>query len=150
MEKNIRSILANFLVKLGVDFTEVEVLKLEDKKFYANVMSNNPNRMIGRHGDHLNALQKIVAAIFHHQLGEDYTVQFDVDHYRKRQEENVLNMASVKAQEVEKTGAQIALPPMSPYFRRLVHTFILTKHPQVTTVSMGQGNYRQVILKPKA
>ena len=40
---------------------------------------------------------------------------------------------------------------MSPYFRRLVHMMIKTKgYENLVTESIGEGNYRQVVIKYKA
>ena len=52
---------------------------------------------------------------------------------------------------VRDSGMQSALPPMSAYFRRVVHLFIRDgKYTDIETESMGEGNYRQVVIKPKA
>ena len=89
--------------------------------------------------------------MLHKEIGEDKTVVFDVDDYRKRQEENVLTITEQKIQEVRNTQMQSALPAMSPYFRRVVHLFIKNgEYTDLETESIGQGNYRQVVIKPKA
>ena len=74
----------------------------------------------------------------------------DVDNYRQRQEENVLTIASQKAEEVLTTRGQVALPPMSPYFRRIVHLHLMKdEYKGLVTESMGEGDYRQVVIKYK-
>jgi spoIIIJ-associated protein len=151
MEKKIKLIVSEFLVHLGIDFTDVEVTKKDDNQFYVNVTSEQPSLLIGHHGENLQAMQKILKIIFHNQLGEEIVVSFDVDSYRGRQEENVLTITAQKIDEVRTTKQHATLPPMSPYFRRVVHLYIRDgKYEDLETESIGEGNYRQVMIKPKA
>ncbi|QQR55438.1 hypothetical protein IPG41_02690 [Candidatus Peregrinibacteria bacterium] len=151
MEKQIKKLVSEFLVNLGIDFTDIEVEELGEKNYRINIISEEPNLMIGHHGENLLAMQKILTVIFLKMFGEDVLIIFDVDGYRKRQEENVLTIAKQKINEVRNTRIQSALPPMSPYFRRLVHLYIKDSgFTDVTTESIGEGNYRQVMIKPLA
>ena len=151
MEKKIKALASQFLVHLGIDFTDVEIHVLDEKNFRLNVVSDSPNLLIGHHGENLMAMQKILKVMLHKEYGEDIIVTFDVDNYRQRQEENVLSITEQKIQEVRATQTQVALPPMSAYFRRLVHLFIRDgEYSDLETESMGDGNYRQVMIKPKA
>lgn len=151
MEKQLRKLISEFLVHLGIDFTDVELEEMEDGEFRVNVVSDSPNLMIGRHGENLQAMQKVLTVIVHQQVDAEVQVHFDVDNYRKRQEENVLTIAEQKINEVRASGVQAALPPMSPYFRRIVHMFVRDgEFSDIETESMGQGNYRQVVIKPRA
>jgi spoIIIJ-associated protein len=150
MEKQIKKLVCDFLVQLGIDFTDVEVEEREENNYRVNVVSEEPSLMIGHHGENLLAMQKILTAMSHKQIGELIVILFDVDNYRKRQEENVLTIAAQKIKEVQMSKVQSALPPMSPYFRRLVHLYIKENGlDDVTTESIGEGNYRQVVIKPK-
>lgn len=151
MEKQIKKLVSEFLVQLSIDFTDVEVEEHEENNYRVNVVSEEPSLMIGHHGENLLAMQKILTAMAHKQFGENVVLLFDVDNYRKRQEENVLTIAAQKIKEVQVSKVQSALPPMSPYFRRLVHLYIKENGlDDVTTESIGEGNYRQVVIKPKA
>ena len=78
---------------------------------------------------------------------EDFTIVVDVDNYRKRQEDNVINLAERKVDMARKTTKMQVLPPMSPYFRRVVHLH-LTKDQfdDVKTESIGDGDHRQVTI----
>ncbi len=150
-EKQIKKLVCDFLVQLGIDFTDVEVEDKEESNYHVNVVSEEPSLMIGHHGENLLAMQKIITAMSHKQIGDNIVILFDVDNYRKRQEENVLTIAAQKIKEVQVSKVQSALPPMSPYFRRLVHLYIKENGlDDVTTESIGEGNYRQVVIKPVA
>lgn len=150
MEKEIKKIVSEFLVHLSIDFTDIEIEQVDDKNMRINVVSGEPSLLIGHHGENLSAMQKILKVIFHKMFGEEMTVSFDVDNYRKRQEENVLTITAQKINEVRETQLQTALPAMSPYFRRIVHLFVRDgDYDDIETESQGEGNYRQVVIKIK-
>ncbi len=150
MDKQIKKLVSEFLVHLGIDYADLDVEKRDKKDYRVNVVSEDPSLLIGHHGENLLAMLKVLTVVFHKQLGEDIAVTFDVDNYRKRQEENVLTIADQKIKEVRTTKIQSALPPMSPYFRRLVHMFVKESGDDLETESIGEGNYRQVVIKLKA
>ncbi|MFT7183709.1 MAG: spoIIIJ-associated protein [Oceanicoccus sp.] len=151
MEKEIKQFVSEFLVHLGIDFTDLEVETLSENKLRVNVVSDEPSLLIGHHGENLIAMQKLIKVVVHKRFGEAVEVAFDVDSYRKRQEENVLAITKQKIEEVRSTRVQATLPPMSPYFRRVVHLFVRDdEYTDLETESMGEGNYRQVAIKPKA
>ena len=77
MEKQIKKLVSEFLVKLGIDFTDIEVEETEPNNYRVNSVSEEPSLLIGHHGENLLAMQKILTVIFHKQLGEDITVAFD-------------------------------------------------------------------------
>ncbi|EKD48220.1 MAG: hypothetical protein ACD_65C00059G0001, partial [uncultured bacterium] len=57
-------------------------------------------------------------------------------------------MANRKADYVRQTGKNQSLPPMSPYFRRLVHMHLMQpEFDDLVTKSNGQGSFRQVVIK---
>ena len=151
MEKQIKKLVSEFLVHLSIDFGDIIIEQLDENNFHVNVVSDNPSLLIGAHGDNLHAMQKVLKVMTHKQLGENITLSFDVDNYRKRQIENVLTIAKQKIEEVRGNGLQSVLPPMSPYFRRLVHLYVRDgEYSDIETESMGEGNYRQVVIKLKA
>jgi spoIIIJ-associated protein len=151
MKKEIKQFVSEFLVHLGIDFTDLEVETLSATKVRVNVVSDEPSLLIGHHGENLIAMQKLIKVVVHKRFGEEIEVAFDVDSYRKRQEENVTAITKQKIEEVRGTRVQALLPPMSPYFRRVVHLFIRDgEYTDLETESIGEGNYRQVMIKPKA
>lgn len=150
MESRIKKLASEFLVHLGIDFGDIEVDKIDDKNFRINIISEEPSLLIGHHGDNLKAMQNILKVIIYKQIGQDYSISLDIDNYRKRQEENVISIASLKAEEVLNTKNQVALPPMSAYFRRIVHMHLMKDQFRgIATESMGDGDFRQVVIKYK-
>jgi len=104
--------------------------------------------LIGRRGQTLQALQFLVTSIVRNQHGETVRVVLDVEGYRNRRETALRDMATKVAERVAQTGRSIALEPMTPADRRIIHTS-LTNHPAVTTESIGEGEGRKVTILPK-
>jgi spoIIIJ-associated protein len=117
------------------------------------IASNDASRMIGWHGETLNSIQHILKSIIRtaEKLERTPLIVVDADGYRRMQEEKVKKIAEMKADFVRRTGNRIALSPMSPYFRRIVHLHIANtpELADLTTESVGEGDYRQIVLKLK-
>lgn len=72
---------------------------------------------------------------------------FDINNYRQERENLIAELARAAAKKVLQTKAQVPLPAMNSYERRLVHVE-LAIHPEVTTESIGVGKERYVVVKP--
>ena len=148
-----KTLLAEMLVKAGFNLKSIEIEEMKEGENYINLVSETDlGTMIGRNGEFLAALQSVVRNIFRNQLitEENESVRLDVDSYRKKQEENVIEMAIKRAKFVEETGKSTILPPMSPFFRRLVHLHVKDKFPRLNTFSKGTGDYRAVCISAEA
>jgi spoIIIJ-associated protein len=104
--------------------------------------------LIGRRGQTLQSLQFIVNLIVRNQYGDGVRVVLDVERYRQRRENSLKDMATKVATRVVQSNRSVALEPMSPADRRIVHT-ALTNHPGVVTESTGMGDNRKVNVMPK-
>ncbi len=119
----------------------------------ADIDSSEASRLIGWHGETINSLQHLVKAIVRskERMEKSPFIVLDVDGYRRTQEDRVRSIAREKADFVRRKKTRIALPPMNPYFRRTVHLFIANDPDMqdLTTESIGEGEYRQIVLKLK-
>ena len=59
-----------------------------------------------------------------------------------------IEIFSLAAEKVIKSGKPVKMDPMSPFDRRIVH-LSLEKQPKITTESEGSGSRRQVVIKLK-
>lgn len=148
----IKTSLGALLEKMDLPFTGIGV-KEEGDITRVDIEAPEPSRIIGWHGETLNALQHLVKSIVRTAEKLDRTpfIVVDVDGYRRMQEDKVRRIAEQKADFVRRTGSRIALSPMSPYFRRIVHLHVANTPAlaDLTTESVGEGEYRQIVLKMK-
>ena len=104
--------------------------------------------LIGRKAETINALQFITSLIVGRELGRWVPLQIDVQHYRKRREEELRKLARRTAEQVAGTGRKQVLEPMPPNERRIIH-IELRDNPHVETESVGEDPKRKVTVLPK-
>ena len=152
-DSTLKDIIGQLLKFLNLEASDIQMKKEEDGLLRIELQSPNPSRIIGWHGETLNALQHLVKSVIRSQEKLERTpfIVLDVDGYRKMQEEKVCKIAEQKADFVRRTGNRVALQPMSPYFRRIVHVHVANTPTlsDLTTESVGEGDYRQIVLKMK-
>ena len=81
------------------------------------------------------------------KAGVEGMVYVDVNNYRKDREVLIVAIAKAAARKVLITKADVTLPPMNAYERRLVHAELATR-PDVKTESIGERKDRRVVVKP--
>ncbi|MFC2063749.1 RNA-binding cell elongation regulator Jag/EloR [Chloroflexota bacterium] len=115
---------------------------------HVDIRGNDLGILIGRKAEILNALQYIVNLIMGKRMEQWVQIIVDVEGYRARREQQVRQMASRMASQAVKTGRRQVLEPMTPAERRLVH-LELRDHPEVVTMSIGEGSSRKVTISLK-
>ena len=144
METIIQRVLRLLLDKFGAEDDCITVH--EDSGHYrANIETSDPARLIGRNGSVLNSLQILLKNILWNQSSERVFVTVDVDDYRKSQEDRVLEKVEKTIEMMKEDNlSEIKLNPMSAYFRRIVHLWIASNFPDLTTESIGEKGARSI------
>jgi len=104
--------------------------------------------LIGRRGQTLSCLQYIVRLIVGHQTEFWVPIIIDVEGYKQRRYEALQALAWRLAEQVKARGVPFTLEPMLAYERRIIH-LALADHSDVTTESIGEGEARRVVIRPK-
>jgi spoIIIJ-associated protein len=113
-----------------------------------DIQGEDSGLLIGRRGETMRALQFLVNLIVNKKTDESIRVMVDVESYRARREKVISDMALKVAERVISSGRTIALEPMSPAERRVVH-LTLANNSRVHTESVGSGTSRKVTIIPK-
>lgn len=116
--------------------------------FVLDVMGNDLGVLIGRRGQTLHDLQFVTRLIVSREVGEWVRLIVDVEKYKVRREKALRQLANRLTERVVLTHQPIALEPMPPHERRVIHV-TLRDHPIVATESVGQGDRRRVTIIPK-
>ncbi len=105
--------------------------------------------LVGQRGATLNALQELTrtAVAQQHSGRLDGRLRVDVAGYRARRKEALVRFTTQQAARVLESGARIALEPMSPPDRKIVHDAV-NEIDGVRTVSEGEDRRRHVVLLP--
>ena len=144
METIIQKALKLLLDKFGADYDCITVSD-ENGHYRANIETPDAGRLIGKNGTVLNALQILLKNVLFRQTPEKLFVTVDVDHYKKDQDDKVLEKVRGEIEMMKENNlAEIKLRPMKPYFRRLTHLWISAEYPDLMTDSEGEGFSRAV------
>ena len=108
----------------------------------------NMSILIGRRGETLDALQYLTSLNVNRDREEYLRVSLDTENYRAKREEALRKLAVRMANRAKKSGRRVALEPMNPNERRILHS-ALQNDPEVTTHSEGEEPYRRVIITLK-
>lgn len=104
--------------------------------------------LIGKHGQTLDSLQYLTNLVANKNSTERVRVIIDVENYRDRRVETLSRLASRLADKVKRTGERVALEPMNPHERKIIH-MALQNDRKVTTLSEGEEPYRHVVIELK-
>ncbi len=103
--------------------------------------------LIGRRGETMYHLQYLLnTVVAQHRTGVP-VFGVDIEGYRRRREQMLVDLAREIAQEVRETGDVITLEPMPAHERRIIHLTLETED-GVRTESVGSGENRQVEVLP--
>ncbi|TAJ16854.1 MAG: protein jag [Dehalococcoidia bacterium] len=112
-----------------------------------DVASDELGLLIGRRGETLYHLQYLMNTIVGQRRDSAPVFGLDIEGYRRRREQMLVDMAREIAQEVRETGDVITLEPMPAHERRIIHLTLETEE-GVRTESVGSGENRQVEILP--
>ena len=141
-----RDFLLGLTEKMDVP-TQIEVSESEEQ-LRMQLSGENMSILIGRRGETLDALQYLTSLNVNRNREEYLRVSLDTENYRAKREEALRKLAVRMANRAKKSGRRVALEPMNPNERRILHS-ALQNDPEVTTHSEGEEPYRRVIITLK-
>jgi spoIIIJ-associated protein len=118
----------------------------DEESIRATVTGHDLGMLIGRHGQTIDAVQYLAGA-FVFRSGVRKEVVVDAAGYRARRQETLETLARRAAAQVAERGERVALDPMTPAERKVVHQ-ALTDDPAVETASEGAEPHRYVVVVP--
>jgi spoIIIJ-associated protein len=122
------------------------VVDEDDESIRATLAGPDLGVLIGRHGQTIDAVQSLAGA-FAFRSGVRKEVVVDAAGYRARRRATLETIARRAARRAADFGEPVALEPMTPPERRIVHQF-LAEDPAVETASEGSEPHRHVVVVP--
>jgi spoIIIJ-associated protein len=144
---SLRDLLEHITAAIGVR-CRIEVEEADDL-LAATCFGDDLGLLIGRHGQTIDAVQVLAAAIAGGSGDSRRVVVVDAAGYRDRRRRTLEAVALRSAEDAVRTGARVELEPMSSAERKIVHTS-LEDHEAVTTSSEGDEPNRYVVVEPAA
>lgn len=147
-QKEVQKIVTELLERMNIEYDEVIIergsLPDHDK---VSINTRDSGILIGKDGEHLQALSKIIRRIVDGKLGYDHGYKFyiDVGGYQTEYIERLQQKARTMAERARTFRRAVKLEPMSSYDRMIIHT-TLADEEGVETESQGERRYRHVVI----
>lgn len=136
--------LSGLLAAMGL---EAEVsCHSDEERVTADVTGADLGILIGRRGQTLDALQELTRTAVQRRLKARVRLLVDVEGYRARRQQSLIEYAVSMAQRAMERGTEIELEPMSSFERRIVHNAVSEVEGAVS-YSEGEEPERRVIIR---
>ncbi|MCR5330521.1 MAG: protein jag [Lachnospiraceae bacterium] len=133
---------------MGLSAEVTAKMDAENETIEVQINGEDMGILIGKRGQTLDSLQYLASLAVSREAGTYLKVKLDTENYRARRKETLENLAKNIGTRVKKTHRLVALEPMNPYERRIIHS-TLQNDTYVETHSEGEEPYRKVIITPK-
>jgi|SRR5580693_4783071 spoIIIJ-associated protein len=107
--------------------------------------SEDLNKLVGRGGEVLDALQELTRLAVHQKTGVRSRLMLDIAGWRRRRRDELAALGDKVARQVLKTGEREELTPMTPFERKIVHDAVAAV-PGVHSESEGVEPSRRVVV----
>lgn len=142
--------LTSVLRALGLEKFEITPIK-RDGNVVLDITGEKLGIVIGKRGETLDSLQYLTILASNHSEESFCRLSLDCNGYRDKRRETLDALARKTSAKVIKQGRKIALEPMNPYERRIIHSCV-AEIEGVSSRSTGTEPYRKVVIyadKPK-
>lgn len=102
--------------------------------------------LVGVDGEVLDALQDLTRLAVAARTGERSRLMLDIGQFRARRREQLSAQAQAVAEQVKQFGEPIAMEPMTPFERKVVHDAVAAAG--LVSESDGEDPYRHVVVRP--
>lgn len=142
-EENLFKILKYF----GISDFELET-SLLDNLLEINIKTKDLDFLIEEDGKVLNAIQYIVVLMTNYNFENYLKIVLDYKGFRERRREKIKELTKKLVEIVKEKNKEVALEPMNPFERRVVHSYVST-FDGVYSKSVGVEPTRNVVIYPK-
>jgi spoIIIJ-associated protein len=143
--ERVRRMLEQIVDAVGIS-AEVDVQE-DASGLQANLAGEDLGRLIGRHGQTIDAIQHLAYRIAYRGEEERKRVTVDAAGYRERRAALLQQDADEAADEALRTGEPVALDAMNAVERRVVHEYLRDRD-GVETYSEGVEPDRYLVVAP--
>ena len=147
MEEKIKEFAHGILIRAGIANAEIKV-KFKDNTYYLEINNvQNAGFIIGKDGKFLESFQHLLNQMINKVEKKKLRLKVDVDGYRERRREALLDKVKSISEKVIERGKSITLEPLSSGNRRLVHQFV-EKESKLKTMTVGNGRFKRIVILP--
>jgi spoIIIJ-associated protein len=121
-------------------------MDVEGDRATVSIVGANLPQLVGDRGEVLEALQELTRLAVYRETGERSRLMLDVSGHRASRREQLEQRAAEVVAQVRQTGERVALEPMSPFERKVVHDVVAAAG--LVSESEGAEPRRHVVVLP--
>jgi len=140
-------IAADFLEEL-LDIADLDGdidMDVDGDRAAVSIIGGDLKHLVGRDGEVLEALQELTRLAVYRETGERSRLMLDVDGFRAARRLELEAVAAGAIEKVKAEGQPVALDPMSPFERKVVHDAV-SAIDGVRSESEGEEPNRRVVV----
>ncbi len=128
---------------MGYDPT-VEISEIEGGSLL-EIKGDGVEGIIGRRGETLDSLQYLASLVANRNDRNYYRIATDCCGFRDKRKVQLEELAGKMVAKAKRTGRTVALEPMNPYERRIIHAAV-SQIENASSRSVGEEPYRKVLI----
>jgi len=116
---------------------------LEGGRAHVSIVTDS-KVLVGSNGEVLDALQELTRLAVMTETGDRSRLMLDIAGYRDQRRQELITLTTDAVQEVKDSGGKVALAPMNPFERKIVHDAVAAAG--LTSESEGEEPKRRVVI----
>jgi spoIIIJ-associated protein len=106
---------------------------------------NSAGVLIGRHGTTIDAVEHLIERMASQAVGERVNMNLDINNYRRRREEALIERTQGIIEKVRSTGREVHLEPLCARERRIIHLEVV-KAEGLRTYTIATSSGKHVVV----
>jgi spoIIIJ-associated protein len=119
---------------------------VEGERAVVSIVGADLAQLVGARGEVLEALQELTRLAVYRETGERSRLMLDISGHRAQIRRDLEELAAATATTVQESGERVALRPMSPFERKVVHDAVAAAG--LSSESEGVEPRRYVVVLP--
>ncbi len=132
------------MMAMGFECPEIAISDIEGGALL-DISGEGAEGIIGRRGEVIDAMQYLASLVCNRSDKDYYRISTDCDGFRARRKVQLEELAKKMVSKAKRTGRTVALEPMNPYERRIIHAAV-SEIEGATSRSTGEEPYRKVLI----
>ena len=145
IESRIRTFLGDMFSAMDIPVEVKITFDTEEECVNVELIGENMGLLIGKRGQTLDSIQYLTSLVLNKGKEKYVRIKVDTENYRQRRKDTLESLAKNIAYKVKRSSRSVALEPMNPYERRIIHS-ALQGDKFVSTKSEGEEPFRHVVV----
>ena len=145
IESRIRTFLGDMFSAMDIPVEVKITFDTEEECVNVELIGENMGLLIGKRGQTLDSIQYLTSLVLNKGKEKYVRIKVDTENYRLRRKDTLESLAKNIAYKVKRSRRSVALEPMNPYERRIIHS-ALQGDKFVSTKSEGEEPFRHVVV----